>query len=147
MSWFCIFLILTHNHFAVEKINHSLEFIGTVIIMLSMESYINLLNRNLVVFFQNLYRLSTRILSKYNLIFRSMNNDIEHHLNILLPKASRLSGFTSLWLHDTLNVGHHFPKILLWTWFKSCEGIIYIHVTVLSHLTLNIAWEQSGESL
>lgn len=50
MSWFCISLILTHNHFPEEKENHSLGLIGIVIIILSVDNYINLLNRNLEVF-------------------------------------------------------------------------------------------------
>lgn len=50
MLWFCIFLILIYNYFLEEKKNYSLGFIGIVIIILLVDNYINLLNRNLEVF-------------------------------------------------------------------------------------------------
>lgn len=41
-----------------------LKFIGIFIIMLSMNNYINLLNRNLEVFYQSSYKLSIQITLK-----------------------------------------------------------------------------------
>lgn len=106
MSQFCISLILTYNHFPVEKINHSFELIGVVIIMLSMDNYINQLNRNLGGVLSGSCKLSTQIPLKIYLSNQSIK--LRHRTPFYLfryLKQVNLQCFFFLWLYDTSCVG------------------------------------------
>lgn len=120
MSWFFISLILTHNHFPVAKINHSLELIGISIIMLSMNNAINLLNRNLEVFYQSSYKLSTWIPMKIFLNTQSVKlwHGTPFYLFCYLEQAY-LQCF-----YFPLVVGH----LKRWSWFFLYAPLNWIQI-------------------
>lgn len=92
MLWFCISLILTHNHFPVEII-HSLELIGIVIVLLSRDNYINILKRNWEVFHQSTYKFWTNPIEN---IFKypELSTMTQNTMNfVLLFEANKLAIF------------------------------------------------------
>lgn len=135
-----------YNHFPVEKINHSLELIGVIIIMSSMDNYINLLNRNLG-FLSSSCKLSTQILLKIYLNTQSIKLWHRTPFNLFCYlKQVNLQCFSFLWFYDTLCICLDFP-ILPWTGFKSCEVISCFYEPVLSHLTLQMTWKRFREGV
>lgn len=105
-------LILTHNHFPVEKINHSL----------GAPSYYNLSYQRAITQLCwieiwrrsiNLYKLSTQNPLKVYLN-RAVGYDIEHHLMFCYPeKINFCNVFTSRWLQFIVNAGLHFPILAI----------------------------------
>lgn len=131
MLRFCISLILTHNHFPVDVI-HSLELIGIVTILLSMDNYINRLKRNWEVFHWSTYKLWTKSHWKYIEIPRAFNYDTEHH-EVCYSKQVHLQWFyfpLVVWYLTCWSCLSYIPSS---SGFRSCEGNNCFHAPALSY--------------